>query len=82
MKSAEFGLEAAAAQQEGSRAAYYPRLDLELRVDRDGNIGGVDGKRDTNSVMLVGSWNLVQRRFRPSPRAWPWRNAERQPKNP
>ena len=60
MKSAEFGLEAAAAQQEGSRAAYYPRLDLELRVDRDGNIGGVDGKRDTNSVMLVGSWNLFK----------------------
>ncbi len=60
LKAAIAEKEAAAAAVRGTKAAFMPRVDLELGANRDSNLAGVEGVRNTNSVMLVGRWNLFR----------------------
>lgn len=60
LRTAEADVQAADAEKRGSRSAYLPRLDLEVNVNRDGNLSGVSGTRNTDNVLLVGSWNLFR----------------------
>ena len=60
LKSAQAEVEAAAAAVQVTRASYWPRLDLEAGINRDDNIGGVEGVRNTNALMLVSRWNLFR----------------------
>ncbi len=53
MEAAEAGIKAA-------KAAYHPTLNLEGRMRRDGNVGGVEGTRNSTAIMLVARWNLFR----------------------
>ncbi|MFY9142159.1 TolC family outer membrane protein [Sulfuricurvum sp.] len=37
---------------------YYPRVDVELRRTRNDNVSGVEGPDDTESAMIIASYNL------------------------
>jgi len=43
-----------------ARAAYHPRVDLEANVSRNENLSGVEGLRDSETIMLVGRWNVFR----------------------
>jgi adhesin transport system outer membrane protein len=58
LKSASAHVEAASAQLRSANSAFLPRLDLQLNVDRNGNLSGVSGVRNSDNIMLVGRWNL------------------------
>jgi len=53
-------VEAASASIRGARAGYYPQLDLEASANRDDNIAGVEGVRNTEAILLVARWNLFR----------------------
>ncbi|MCP4041534.1 MAG: TolC family protein, partial [Gammaproteobacteria bacterium] len=44
----------------GAKAAYLPRVDLEVTVNKDDNIAGVAGDRDSEAIMLVARWNVYR----------------------
>ncbi len=60
LKSANAFYSAADAAIDAAKAANFPRLDLEMNVTRDDNVSGVDGIRNTESLMLVARWNLFR----------------------
>lgn len=60
IKSAQFSVEAASAAAKGARAGYFPKVDLEVSMNRDANLSGIEGVRNSNAVMLVSSWNLFR----------------------
>ena len=51
-------VDAADAQVASARAAYMPQLNLEANVERESDVSGIDGVRNTDNVLLVGRWNL------------------------
>ncbi|MBA2778930.1 TolC family outer membrane protein [Billgrantia kenyensis] len=55
-------IEAARAEQAGTRAGFQPRLDLRGRTGTDNNESGYDGfgRRDRHSIELVASMNLYR----------------------
>lgn len=53
-------IEAAMAAIRAARAAYQPRINLEGALRRDDNLAGVDGNRNTDSVMVAARWNLFR----------------------
>lgn len=60
LRQANFELEASAAAVKVAKAAYWPRVDVAGNLSRDANLAGVEGVRNTNSVMLQGQWNLFR----------------------
>jgi outer membrane protein, adhesin transport system len=60
LNAAQAQVEAAKAAADGAKAAYLPRVDLELGATRDKNIAGVKGDRRIETVFLVGRWNLFR----------------------
>lgn len=58
LKAAVAQADAAAAEVRVASSAFMPRLDLELNVDRNDDLGGIDGVRNSDNIMVVGSWNL------------------------
>ncbi len=60
LKAAVAEKDAAEAAVRATKAAFRPRLDLEVGANRDSDLAGVEGVRNTNSVMLVGRWNLFR----------------------
>lgn len=53
-------VDAADAVLTGSRAGYHPQLNLEGALNRDNNISGVNGNRNSDAVMVVARWNLFR----------------------
>lgn len=53
-------LEASEAAIAVARAAYHPRVDLEANSTRNANLAGVEGIRNSNTIMLVGRWNVFR----------------------
>ncbi|WP_346799187.1 TolC family outer membrane protein [Halomonas sp. Bachu 37] len=51
-------IEASRAEQEGSRAALRPRLDIQGRTGTNNQNTGIGGRRDEHSIQLVASMNL------------------------
>ncbi|MGB1885442.1 MAG: TolC family outer membrane protein, partial [Gammaproteobacteria bacterium] len=51
---------AADAVLEGSASGYHPQLNLEGALNRDNNISGVRGNRNSDTVMVVARWNLFR----------------------
>lgn len=54
------GVDAAQATLEGSKSGYHPQLNLEGALNRDNNISGVNGNRNSDAVMVVARWNLFR----------------------
>ncbi|MGR8919089.1 MAG: TolC family outer membrane protein [Gammaproteobacteria bacterium] len=54
------GIDAADAQLRGSRSGYHPQVNLEGALNRDNNISGVRGNRNSDSIMVSASWNLFR----------------------
>jgi len=57
---AEARLRAAEAELKLARSAYHPRITLEAAMTRDRGVSGVEGIRNTESLMLVTNWNLFR----------------------
>ncbi len=53
-------IEAADAVLSGAKAGYHPQLNLEAGLNRDDNISGVPGNRNSDAVMVVARWNLFR----------------------
>ncbi|MGE0859522.1 MAG: TolC family outer membrane protein [Gammaproteobacteria bacterium] len=51
---------AALAALKAARAPYQPRLDLLGTLRRDADLGGVQGTRNSDTLMLVARWNLFR----------------------
>ena len=51
---------AADASVKVAKSAYHPRVDLEGRLRRDSDLAGVEGIRNSDTVMLVARWNLFR----------------------
>jgi adhesin transport system outer membrane protein len=51
---------AAEASVRGAKAAYLPRLNLELSSNRNENIGGLSGRSDSDAALFVLRWNLFR----------------------
>ncbi len=60
LQAARSEVDAAKAAVRGAKAAYLPRVDLQVKVNRDDNIAGVVGGRDSEAIMLVASWNVYR----------------------
>jgi adhesin transport system outer membrane protein len=60
LRQARAELTASEASVKVARAAYWPRVDVAGNLNRDANLSGVEGIRNTNSVMLLGEWNLFR----------------------
>jgi adhesin transport system outer membrane protein len=58
MKAAAARVDAAAAQVRGAHSEFLPRIDLELNAQRNSNLSGISGTRNSDNIMLVGRWNL------------------------
>ncbi|MGE0385610.1 MAG: TolC family outer membrane protein [Gammaproteobacteria bacterium] len=43
-----------------AKSAYWPRVDLEGNLARNDNLSGVEGVRNSNSLMVVGRWNVFR----------------------
>lgn len=51
---------AAEATLTGAKSGYHPQLNLEGNLDRNNNISGVNGNRNSDAVMVVARWNLFR----------------------
>lgn len=58
LRSANSDIAQAQAQHDSARAAYYPRVDLEVQKTFDNNIGGVEGKNENLQAMIRMRYNL------------------------
>lgn len=59
-QQAEAGIEAADAELTGSRSGYHPQISFEGALNRDNNIAGVEGNRNSDTLMVVARWNLFR----------------------
>lgn len=60
LKAALAEVDAAQAAMRGSRSSFFPRIDAEVGMNRDGNLSGVEGPRNVDSVMVFSRWNLFR----------------------
>jgi adhesin transport system outer membrane protein len=60
LNAANAEISAADAAVRGARAAYYPRLNVELSSNRNENLAGIRGQVDNDALMLVMRWNLFR----------------------
>ena len=60
LSAANAEIAAAEASVRGAKAAYFPRLNLELSSNRNENIAGIRGNSDNDALMFVLRWNLFR----------------------
>ncbi|MCC7410624.1 MAG: TolC family outer membrane protein [Gammaproteobacteria bacterium] len=60
MQQGRSELDAAGAAISVARASYWPRVDLEGNLSRNANLAGVDGIRNSDTLMVVGRWNMFR----------------------
>lgn len=60
MRQARAELAAAEEAIDVARSAYWPRVDLEGTLNRSANLSGVEGVRNSDTLMLVGRFNLFR----------------------
>lgn len=60
IKASVAELEAAQASRDSTRAAFYPRVDLELAVNHNEDLDGVEGRNRDASLMAVARYNLYR----------------------
>ncbi|MGD8564270.1 MAG: TolC family outer membrane protein [Desulfarculaceae bacterium] len=53
-------LESVQASIKGTEALFYPRFEIELALNRNDDIDGVEGRSDDERAVLVMSWNLFR----------------------
>jgi len=53
-------IEAAQAALKGAAANYHPKVNLEGAMRRDNNLSGIEGIRNSDSIMVVARWNLFR----------------------
>lgn len=53
-------IEAAQAALQGAAATYHPKVNLEGAMRRDNNLSGIDGIRNSDSIMVVARWNIFR----------------------
>ena len=53
-------VEAAAAAIKAAMSAFHPRVNLEGTLDRDDDVAGVSGVRNSEAIMVVARWNLFR----------------------
>lgn len=58
--AARLEVEAAQAATREARSAYLPRVDLQFTAVRDDDIGGVEGNRQEEALMVVARWEAYQ----------------------
>lgn len=59
-KQGNAGIAAAQAELVGSQSGYHPQVNLEGAMNRDDNISGVRGIRNSDTLMVVARWNLFR----------------------
>jgi adhesin transport system outer membrane protein len=60
LTAANAEIAAAEASVRGAKAPYFPRLDFEVRANRNENIAGTRGNFNNETAMLVLRWNLFR----------------------
>lgn len=53
-------IEVAEAALKGAQSGYHPQFNLEGALNRDDNISGVPGNRNSDALMVVARWNLFR----------------------
>ncbi|MEM7679943.1 MAG: TolC family outer membrane protein [Pseudomonadota bacterium] len=56
----EADIEAAYAEAEQTKAAFYPQVDLELNARRGHDLNGIEGRDTSASALVVANWNLYR----------------------
>lgn len=56
----EADIQVANAEYEGTKATFYPHVDLQLNGRNGNDLGGVDGRDTSASALVVMNWNLYR----------------------
>lgn len=60
LRAAASDVDAARAQRDGTRAAFLPRVDLQMNARTGNDLGGVEGRNQSAAALVVMNWNLYR----------------------
>ena len=60
LKAASSDIDTAKAELEGTKAAFYPNVDLQMNARTGSDLGGVEGHDESAAALVVMNWNLYR----------------------